>query len=104
MARDPYQELGVSRGASHDEIRKAFRKLAKQHHPDTNPGTKAADDRFKQVSAAVDIIGAHRRQAAIGIGRGGTQGAHLAHGTRGVTADDRPGAVEHPHRSRIAHA
>lgn len=57
MARDPYQELGVSRGASHDEIRKAFRKLAKQHHPDTNPGNKAAEDRFKQVSAAFDIIG-----------------------------------------------
>ena len=57
MARDPYQELGVSRGASHDEIRKAFRKLAKQHHPDTNPGNKAAEDRFKQVSAAFDIVG-----------------------------------------------
>ena len=57
MARDPYQELGVSRGASADEIRKAFRKLAKQHHPDTNPGDKAAEERFKQVSAAFDILG-----------------------------------------------
>lgn len=57
MARDPYQELGVSRGASHDEVRKAFRKLAKQHHPDTNPDNKAAEDRFKQVSAAFDIVG-----------------------------------------------
>lgn len=57
MARDPYLELGVSRGASADEIRKAFRKLAKQHHPDTNPGNKAAEDRFKQVSAAFDILG-----------------------------------------------
>ncbi|MDP3749815.1 MAG: J domain-containing protein [Phenylobacterium sp.] len=57
MARDPYQELGVSRGASADEIRKAFRKLAKQHHPDANPGNKAAEDRFKQVSAAFDILG-----------------------------------------------
>lgn len=57
MARDPYQELGVSRGASADEIRKAFRKLAKQHHPDTNPGNKAAEERFKQVSAAFDILG-----------------------------------------------
>lgn len=57
MARDPYQELGVSRGASADEIRKAFRKLAKQHHPDTNPGNKAAEEKFKQVSAAFDIIG-----------------------------------------------
>lgn len=57
MARDPYQELGVSRGASADEIRKAFRKLAKQHHPDTNPGDKAAEERFKRVSAAFDIVG-----------------------------------------------
>ena len=57
MARDPYLELGVSRGASADEIRKAFRKLAKQFHPDTNPGDKAAEERFKQVSAAFDILG-----------------------------------------------
>jgi DnaJ-class molecular chaperone len=57
VARDLYQELGVSRGANADEIRKAFRKLAKQHHPDTNPGDKAAEDRFKRVSAAFDILG-----------------------------------------------
>ncbi|MBI1685825.1 DnaJ C-terminal domain-containing protein [Caulobacter hibisci] len=57
MARDPYLELGVSRGASADEIRKAFRKLAKQFHPDTNPGDKKAEDRFKQISAAFDILG-----------------------------------------------
>jgi DnaJ-class molecular chaperone len=57
LARDPYQELGVSRGASADEIRKAFRKLAKQNHPDTNPNDKAAEERFKKVSAAFDIIG-----------------------------------------------
>lgn len=57
MAGDPYQELGVSRGASADEIRKAFRKLAKQHHPDTNPGDKASEEKFKRVSAAFDILG-----------------------------------------------
>ena len=57
MARDPYLELGVSRGASAAEIRKAFHKLAKQHHPDTNPGNKAAEDRFKLVTAAFDILG-----------------------------------------------
>lgn len=57
MARDPYQELGVTRGASADEIRKAFRKLAKENHPDTNPGNKAAEERFKKVSAAFDIVG-----------------------------------------------
>lgn len=57
MARDPYQELGVSRGASADEVRKAFRKLAKQHHPDANPGDKASEERFKRVSAAFDLLG-----------------------------------------------
>ena len=57
MASDPYQVLGVSRGASADEIRKAFRKLAKANHPDTNPNNKAAEERFKQVSAAFDILG-----------------------------------------------
>ena len=57
MANDPYKELGVSRGASADEIRKAFRKLAKAHHPDTNPGDTASEERFKRVSAAFDILG-----------------------------------------------
>lgn len=57
MARDPYQELGVSRTATADEVRKAFRKLAKENHPDTNPGNKAAEERFKKVSAAFDIVG-----------------------------------------------
>jgi DnaJ-class molecular chaperone len=57
LARDPYQELGVTRSASADEIRKAFRKLAKANHPDTNPDNKEAEERFKRVSAAFDIIG-----------------------------------------------
>lgn len=50
-------ELGVSRTASADEIRKAFRKLAKANHPDTNPDNKAAEEKFKRVSAAFDIVG-----------------------------------------------
>jgi DnaJ-class molecular chaperone len=57
LAQDPYQELGVSRSASADEIRKSFRKLAKQLHPDKNPGDKAAEERFKRVSAAFDLLG-----------------------------------------------
>ena len=47
----------MARGASADEIRKSFRKLAKQLHPDKNPGDKKSEDRFKQVSAAFDILG-----------------------------------------------
>jgi DnaJ-class molecular chaperone len=57
VAQDPYQELGVSRQASADEIKRAFRKLAKQLHPDKNPGDKAAEERFKRVSAAFDLLG-----------------------------------------------
>jgi len=57
LAQDPYQELGVSRQASADEIKKAFRKLAKQLHPDKNPGDKAAEERFKRISAAFDLLG-----------------------------------------------
>ena len=57
MARDPYLELGVSRSASAGEIRKAFHKLAKQFHPDTNPGDKKSEERFKQIIAAFDILG-----------------------------------------------
>lgn len=57
MASDPYQVLGVPRTASADEIRKAFRKLAKANHPDTNPNNKPAEELFKQVSGAFDILG-----------------------------------------------
>ena len=57
MAQDPYQELGVARSASADEIRKAFRKLAKEFHPDKNPGNAKAEERFKRVSAAFDLLG-----------------------------------------------
>lgn len=57
MAQDPYQELGVPRTASADEIRRGFRKLAKQFHPDKNPGNKSAEERFKRVSAAFDLLG-----------------------------------------------
>ena len=63
MAGDPYQELGVSRGASADEIKKAFRKLAKDFHPDKNPGDAAAEDRFKRITAAFDLLGDAEKRA-----------------------------------------
>ncbi|WP_298125813.1 J domain-containing protein [Brevundimonas sp.] len=63
MAGDPYQELGVSRGSSPEEIKKAYRKLAKQLHPDSNPGNKAAEERFKRVTAAFDILGDAEKKA-----------------------------------------
>lgn len=63
MAGDPYKELGVSRGASADEIKKAFRKLAKELHPDKNPGNTVADERFKRITAAFDLLGDKEKRA-----------------------------------------
>jgi len=55
--RDPYEVLGVSKGASDTEIKKAFRTLAKKHHPDTKGGDAGAQKRFQEISAAYDILG-----------------------------------------------
>lgn len=63
MAGDLYKELGVGRNASADEVKKAFRKLAKDLHPDKNPGDKAAEDRFKRVTAAFDVLGDKDKRA-----------------------------------------
>ena len=52
---DPYQVLGVGRDATADAIRKAYRRLAKQHHPDLNPGDQAAEAKFKEIQGAYDI-------------------------------------------------
>ena len=54
--KDFYQVLGVSRDASESEIKKAYRKLAVQFHPDKNPGNKEAEEKFKEISAAFDIL------------------------------------------------
>ena len=54
--RDYYSVLGVSRNATIDEIKKAYRKLAMKYHPDKNPGDKAAEDRFKEASEAYDVL------------------------------------------------
>lgn len=56
MAQTPYEVLGVKPDASADEIRKVYRKLAKQFHPDINPGKPEAEARFKEISAAYDLL------------------------------------------------
>ena len=56
MAKDYYSLLGVSRGASEKEVRSAYRKLARKHHPDVNPGDKAAETRFKEINTAYEVI------------------------------------------------
>jgi molecular chaperone DnaJ len=56
MAQDYYETLGVERGANAEDIRKAYRKLARKYHPDLNPGDKASEDRFKTVQEAYDVL------------------------------------------------
>jgi curved DNA-binding protein len=57
MAADFYKDLGVARDASQEDIKKAYRKLASQHHPDKNPGDKKAETRFKSVNRAHQVLG-----------------------------------------------
>jgi DnaJ-class molecular chaperone len=57
VSEDPYAILGVKREATQDEIRSAYRQLAKKLHPDLNPGDKQAEEKFKQVSVAYDLLG-----------------------------------------------
>src|SRR6266700_3924031 len=54
--KDYYEILGVKKSASADDIRKAFRKLARKYHPDVNPGDKAAEEKFKALSEANDVL------------------------------------------------
>ena len=61
--RDPYEVLGVSKSASEADIKKAFRTLAKKHHPDTHGGDASAQKRFQEISAAYDIVGDKEKRA-----------------------------------------
>ncbi len=63
MAADPYTTLGISRSASADDVRSAYRKLAKKYHPDLNPGDKAAEARFKTISSANDLLSDPEKRA-----------------------------------------
>ncbi len=56
MAKDFYEILGVSRKSTQDEIRKAYRKLARKYHPDVNPGDKSAEEKFKEISEAYKVL------------------------------------------------
>lgn len=86
--KDYYKILGVGRSASQDEIKKAFRKLAVKYHPDKNPGNKAAEEKFKEITEAYEVLGkedSRRKYDELGAnwkqyedagsgGRGGFQG------------------------------
>src|SRR5579872_5538974 len=62
--KDFYETLGVSRDANPDDLKKAYRKLAMQHHPDRNPGDKKAEEKFKEISHAYDVLSDEQKRAA----------------------------------------
>ncbi len=81
--KDYYKVLGVPEGASEKDVSRAYKKLAKQFHPDANPGNAQAEERFKEISAAYDVVGDTekrkeydevRRMVASGVGPGGPGG------------------------------
>ena len=91
MAADPYSTLGLARGATADEIRSAYRALAKKHHPDLNPGNKSAEARFKSISGAHDLLSDPDKRARFDRGEidgdgdptGPPRGSHRAYANRG---------------------
>jgi molecular chaperone DnaJ len=64
MKQDYYELLGVERGASAEDLKKAYRKLAMQHHPDRNPGDAAAEQKFKDINEAYDVLKDEQKRAA----------------------------------------
>ncbi|MGI9083878.1 MAG: molecular chaperone DnaJ [Aeromicrobium sp.] len=89
-SKDFYQTLGVSKDASQADIKKAYRKLARDNHPDSNPGNKAAEDRFKEVSEAYAVLSSpdkrkeyDEQRTLFGQFKGGFQGGPSGYGQPG---------------------
>jgi DnaJ-class molecular chaperone len=78
--RDPYQVLGVTKSASADDIKKAYRKLAKQHHPDLKPEHAGNEDRFKEISAAYTLLSDSAKRARYDRGEIDASGQERHHG------------------------
>lgn len=82
---DPYKLLGVARDATQDQIKSAYRKLARNLHPDVNPDNKQAEEKFKKVSAAYDLLGDQAKRARFDAGEIDASGTERArHAYRGA--------------------
>jgi DnaJ-class molecular chaperone len=84
--RDPYQVLGVAKGASQADVKKAFRKLAKQHHPDRNPNDPRAKEKFAELNAAYEIVGDEKKRAQFDRGEIDAEGKPRHPGFEGFGA------------------
>src|SRR5688572_1358908 len=87
--RDYYEILGVSKGASADEIKKSYRKVAMQFHPDRNPGDKAAEEKFKEAAEAYEILSDQDKRAQYDrFGHAGVSGNGRGAHPGGMNMDD----------------
>ncbi|MCM1030980.1 MAG: molecular chaperone DnaJ [Oscillibacter sp.] len=87
--RDYYEVLGVSKNADASEIKKAYRKLALQYHPDKNPGNKEAEEKFKEAAEAYDVLGnEEKRRRYDQFGHAGMGGGAGGFGGAGMSMDD----------------
>lgn len=87
--RDYYEVLGVSRSASADEIKKSYRKLALQYHPDRNPGDSAAEEKFKEAAEAYDVLSDSQKRAQYDrFGHAASSGGGFGGGGGGMRMED----------------
>src|SRR5574337_1170406 len=101
--RDPYEVLGVAKSATPEEIRKAYRGLAKKLHPDLNPGDKRAEERFKEVSAANDLLSDPDKRRRYDAGEIDAAGAEQAP-PQGRYYREYAGGAGHPYESQSGYA